>query len=343
MKINSVAVKTRHSLSHKERIQNLLAGESIDRTPVSFWRHFYHREHSAESLADAMLSFQDKFDWDFMKVNPRAGYHVQPWSAKIHFSANEFVKTQIIDYPVKKLEDWRRIEPVKLSAPVFQEQLQALHLIGQALKGELHFVETIFSPLSIAGDLVESEEVLIRHLREAPQIIHQALEAITQTFEKFVEEILNTGASGIFFATTQWASANYITKEEYLTFGKPYDLRILEKVREAKFNILHVCEPKNFLNLFVDYPVGVVNWDAADPTNLSLDKGYDLMNRVVIGGINHNQELLDPDPAKVTEQANQTCSLMQGKRWIIGTGCSIPPEVPEINLARLRNIVEEWR
>jgi len=343
LKVNPAAVKTRRSLSHKERIQNLLAGEPTDRIPVSFWRHFYHREHDAQSLAEAMLYFQDKFDWDFMKVNPRASYHVQPWGAQIQFSTNEYVKTKITDYPVKKLEDWRRIEPVKLSAPAFQEQLQALRLIGQALKGELHFVETVFSPLSIAGDLVESEDALIKQLREAPQIIHQALEAITQTFEKFVEEILNAGASGIFFATTQWASANYITKEEYLTFGKPYDLRILEKIREAKFNILHVCEPNNFLDLFVDYPAQVINWDATDPTNLSLDKGYDLMNRVVIGGINHTQELLDPAPAKVTDQAHQTRELMQGKRWILGPGCSIPPEVPEINLARLRNIVEEWR
>lgn len=343
MKVNPVAVNTRHSLSHKERIQNLLAGQPVDRTPVSFWRHFYHREYDAASLAEAMLYFQDKFDWDIMKVNPRASYHVQPWGAKVQFSADEYVKTKVMDYPIKKLEDWRRIEPVKLTAPAFQEQLQTLHLIGQALKGELHFVETVFSPLSIAGDLVEGEEVLIQHLREAPQIIYQALEVITQTFEKFAEEIPNTGASGIFFATTQWASANYITRGEYLEFGKPYDLRILKRVQEAQLNILHVCEPKNFLELFMDYPVHIVNWDATDPTNLSLDKGHALMNRVVIGGINHNQELLDADPAKVTDQAHQARELMQGKRWILGPGCSIPPEVPEINLARLRNIVEEWR
>jgi len=336
-------VKTSQALSHKERIQNLLTSQPVDRTPVSFWRHFYYREHDAKNLAEAMLAFQNKFDWDFMKVNPRASYHVQPWGAKVQFSANEFVKTKIIDYPVKKLEDWNHIEPFKLTAPAFQEQLEALRLIGQALKKELYFVETVFSPLSVAGDLVENEDILVKYLRQAPQVIHQALEAITQTFEKFVEEIPNTGASGIFFATTQWASANYITREEYLEFGKPYDLRILSKIKNAELNILHVCEPKNFLELFVGYPVHIVNWDATDPTNLSLDKGYGLLNKVVLGGINHNQELLNPDPAKVTEQANQTRSLMQGKRWILGPGCSIPPEVPEINLARLKNVVEEWR
>ncbi len=337
-----MAVRTSQRLSHKERIWYLLTGQPVDRTPSSFWRHFYHREHSAESLAEAMLYFQGKFDWDFMKVNPRASYHVQPWGAIVQFSKNEFAKTKIIDYPVKKIEDWKRIEPVKLSTPVFQEQLQTLNLIGKSLKGKLHFVETLFSPLSVAGDLVESEEILQQHLRQNPELIHQALEAITQSFELFAEETPNAGASGLFFATTQWASLNYITREEYQQFGKPYDLRVLEKMRTAELNILHVCEPNNFLDLFADYPAHLVNWDASDSTNLTLDKGHELLKKPVLGGINHNQELLDPDPGKVTEQAEQLRNLMNGKKWVLGPGCSVLPETPELNLARLRNLVEQW-
>lgn len=338
-----MAVKTSQKLSHRERIQYLLSGEKIDRTPISFWRHFYHREQNAKELAEAMLCFQDQFDWDFMKVNPRASYHVQAWGGVVEFSRDEFVKTRIVDYPVKKIDDWKKIEPKKATLGALGEQLQALALISKKLKGELFFVETVFSPLSIAGDLVESEEILVRHLREAPNLIFQALEAITQTFETFVGEVLNAGASGIFFATTQWASSNYISKEEYLKFGKPYDLRILKQAQEAELNILHVCEANNFLELFKDYPVPVVNWEATDPTNLSLDKGYDLLDKIVLGGINHRQELLESDPAKVTDQAKQIRVRMEGRKWILGPGCSIPPEVPANNLARLRNLIKDWR
>src|SRR3972149_181483 len=95
-------------MTHWERVRAALRGEEVDRLPVSMWRHFFTRETSASLLAEAMLGFQDRFDWDFMKVNPRASYHVEPWGAKIQFSTSEYVKTQIIDYPVKKLEDWRR-------------------------------------------------------------------------------------------------------------------------------------------------------------------------------------------------------------------------------------------
>ena len=59
-----------------ERINAALKGEEVDAVPVSFWRHFYHQERDPGLLADALLAFQREYEWDFMKVNPRASYHV---------------------------------------------------------------------------------------------------------------------------------------------------------------------------------------------------------------------------------------------------------------------------
>lgn len=68
-----------------ERLRAALKGQDVDRVPVSMWRHFFAKETSAESLAEAMIGFQSRFDWDFMKVNPRASYHVEDWGAPAHF------------------------------------------------------------------------------------------------------------------------------------------------------------------------------------------------------------------------------------------------------------------
>ena len=65
--------------SHKERIDRHLSGKELDRPAVSAWRHFYDRENTREDLVNSMIEFQRKFDWDFMKINPRADYHVEPW------------------------------------------------------------------------------------------------------------------------------------------------------------------------------------------------------------------------------------------------------------------------
>src|SRR4030067_822385 len=294
-------LKTMPKLSHKERILSLIESEPIDRVPMSFWRHFYHRERTAQELAEAMLDFQKKFYEGLIKVNPRAAYHVQDWGAVLKYSNDEFTKTQTVDYPVKKTSDWEKLKVLDPTQGALGEQLQALSLIKNGLRNTVHFVETVFTPLSIAGDLVQDDKMLIQDLRENSKIIHQALEVITSTFEKFVGEVLNSGASGIFLATTQWASTNYITKEEYLEFGRPYDLRILKAAQGAEVHILHVCEPNNFLELFVDYPAHIINWDATDPTNLNLREGAKLLRKVVLGGINHKVDLAQKNPnGKIT-------------------------------------------
>lgn len=336
-------LETMRKLSHKERILALIKSEPIDRIPVSFWRHFYHREQTAQELAEAMLDFQKKFDWDLMKVNPRAAYHIQDWGAVLKFSDDEFTKTQTIDYPVKKTSDWQKLKVLEPTKGALGEQLQALSLIKKGLRDTVHFVETVFTPLSIAGDLVQDDKMLMQDLRKNPKLIHRVLEIITATFEKFVSEVLNTGASGIFLATTQWASANYITEEEYLEFGKPYDLRILKAAQGAELNVLHVCEPNNFLELFVDYPAQIVNWDATDPSNLNLKDGAKLLNKVVMGGIDHKKDLLKNNPEQIVKQARKIRESMLNFRWILGPGCTYEPMVPEANLKALREEVEKWK
>ncbi len=79
-------------MNKRERIMATLKGEDVDRPPVSFWRHFYKEETTHEGLAEAMLGFQGKYDWDFMKVNPRAEYHVEDWGNRYEYSGDDFIK-----------------------------------------------------------------------------------------------------------------------------------------------------------------------------------------------------------------------------------------------------------
>ena len=55
-----------------ERVDAALKGAAVDRAPISFWGHSYLKEWSAEELAEAMLANYRTYDWDYMKVNPRA-------------------------------------------------------------------------------------------------------------------------------------------------------------------------------------------------------------------------------------------------------------------------------
>ena len=67
------------------------------------------------------------------------------------------------------------------------------------------------------------------------------------------------------------------------------------------------------------------------------------MKKVVMGGIDHKEALLENDPEQIVEQARKIRESMQGFRWILGPGCTYEPKVPEANLKALREEIEKWK
>jgi uroporphyrinogen decarboxylase len=321
--------------SNRERVKAALAGEQVDRQPISMWGHFYDREVTGEGLAEAMLGFQRRYGWDFMKVNPRAQYHVEDWGATFSYTGDPYTPPTATHVPVASPDDWQRLKPLDPRKGTLAEHLEALRAIKAGLRGQVPFVMTIFNPISIAGRMVQSEAVLLQHIREHPAIVHGALNVITESYRAFVAECLNAGADGIFFATTAWGTYDALTDAQYQEFGRPYDLRVLEAAKEAQFNILHVCRSHNMLKALAGYPyLHALNWDATDATNPSLDAARQFTDRPLLGGISR-ETLLSGQPEAVVQQVRSAISQTGGRAFMVGPGCSISPRCPEANLRAL--------
>ena len=92
-----------------------------------------------------------------MKVNPRASYHVEDWGVKVDYgNGGPLRQATVVSVPVHTAADWGKLKPLSPSEGVLDEQIETLERINEALGGETYFIETIFNPLSIASDLVET-------------------------------------------------------------------------------------------------------------------------------------------------------------------------------------------
>ena len=315
------------SMNHRERVLACLAGCDVDRPPAGMWRHFYAEETAPDTLAEAMLGFQREYDWDFMKVNPRASYHAEDWGLTMRAGGDG--SPVPVSWPVSEPGDWTRLEVLDPHAGVLGEQLEALRLIGDGLEGQVPFLMTVFTPLSIAARLVPSEETIVRHLREHPDEVRHALEVVTETFARYTEACLDVGASGLFYATTSWATTDSLTLQEYNDIARPYDLRVLEAASGAEFNLLHVCRDNNMLAELGDYPVHTFNWDVHGQGNLSLAEGRrTLAPKAVVGGLPHKEALVDASPDDLASAVEDTANVMGTAGWMLGTGCTFPPDTP---------------
>lgn len=312
-------------MNHRERVLACLSGEDVDRPPASMWRHFYEAENSADTLAMEMIGFQRQFDWDFMKVNPRASYHAEDWGLKMRHKGGD--APEPVHWPIQEPNDWTRIEILRPEEGVMGEQLEALGIIAKDLNGQIPFMMTVFTPLSIASRMIISEDLFVQHLREYPDKVIQALEVITETFIGFSRACIEHDASGLFFATTSLATTDILTTQEYAELGRPYDLRILDSVSDAELNILHVCKDNNMLSDLKDYPVHAFNWDTFGRGNLSLEEGRDILGgKVVIGGVPHKDGLIGATSPEIECGIRDTRISMGNRSWMLGTGCTFPAD-----------------
>jgi uroporphyrinogen decarboxylase len=218
---------------------------------------------------------------------------------------------------------------------VLGEQLDALRQIRDSLHSEAYFVQTIFSPLSIAKYLVGNRPEPVKvAIEDDPGALRKALDVIVETFASYAQACLEAGASGIFFATTGWASADQLTSDQYRRWGSDYDLPLLETFAgRAPFNILHNCGANIYFDLLADYPVHAISWASTLPGNPTLGEGQRRTAKAVMGGVNEKTTLVDGTPQAVAGEVRDAIAQTSGLRVLVAPGCSIAPRTPPANLA----------
>lgn len=324
--------------THREKLNMILAGEKPDCFAGSIWKHFYHKESTPEGLAEAMIGFQNEYDWDFMKINPRASYHMEDWGLKLTWSTDEFKKHIKTDFPVQEIEDWDKIDVLEPTASVLADHLKTITLIKKQYPKNLPLFMTVFNPLGIGRYLAGSSEKLLDHIARDETRVMSALERVTQTFEKYVQEVRNAGADGLFYATLEWASSDMITYEQYTKWCRPLDLRIIKAAGDDALNILHVCAGNNYLKELSDYPVQMINWEDANPTNINLDDSFEILgDKTAIAGLDYKGWLWHATPGEISSEMDKLKERMAGKKFIFGPGCAVDPEIPGENIRAVVN------
>ena len=316
-------------MTARERVFAAVQGAPVDRVPFALWRHFYPDEADAGSLADATVAFTRRHSFDLVKFNSRADYSAEPWGTAYEYAGS--ADPRLVSFAVTRTGDWARIDRRGIDEPAFRDLLEGLRRVRSELP-DIPLVATLFTPLGVLGRLAAPPQ-LLADLREDPDAVMPALEAVTETFRDLAAACAEI-ADGIFLATTAiawwptaWgteaASRPHLTTTEYARFGTPYDLRVLEGAAGARLNILHVCgEEAPVITLGERYPVTAVSWSVHARGHPSLDAVLAAVpGKAAIGGIS-NPAFADAERGK--QDARDGLARTGGRRWIAAGDCTIP-------------------
>jgi uroporphyrinogen decarboxylase len=326
------------TLTHRDRLEVTLSGQKPDRPPVALWRHFPVDDQEPNDLAASVIRFQERFDFDFVKVTPASTFCLKEYGLKDVWQGNPEGTRHITEHPVVKSSDWMKIKPLDLRKGSLAAQLSCLALIRKTLPDSTPVIQTIFSPLSQCKNLVGKDN-LVAHLRLYPEEVNTALQALTRTTFQFIEECVRLRIDGVFYAV-QHAQFNLLTETEFQRFGETYDTQVLEAAKPLWFNVGHIHGQEIMFDRLSEYPVQVLNWhDLETPPDLIT--GKKVYNGAVCGGLRQWETLAYGTPDQVTHEAKEAIRKTDGQRFILGTGCVTPIIAPDANLFATRKAVEQ--
>jgi uroporphyrinogen decarboxylase len=316
-----------------ERVRAALSLERPDRPPFTWWGHTYREEWSPAELAAVTVERRQAFGWDLVKLQPRASCFAEAFGSEYRRSRGGATSPALVRPAVTDRGDWSRLPAVDAGVPALGDQVEALRRVADAVGPSVPVIQTVFSPLMVAGYLIgEDRPRMARELRERPEAIVPALDRIADALADLVVRSVDAGAAGVFFAISAFASRDLLSADEYDDLVLGSDRRVLDAIPEgAWLNVLHLCGAAQRFDVASLLGLRAVSWSIHEPGNPSLADGVSTTGRAAMGGIDL-VSLARGTPNEVLEQGRAAAEGTAGVGLLVAPGCSVPADAPEENL-----------
>lgn len=324
-----------------ERVRRVLEGEIVDRIPYSVWTHFPGIDLDPDKLADVTVDFYREFDLDFVKNMSNGMFSIEDWGCDCDFSAvSKGGVAKVTKLAVEEPADWERLRNLDIEKGALGRELRSLKRLLRAMRGEAPVIATVFSPLTTAQKL--SGTKLLEHMRSDPERVKNGLEIIAASTARFAVRAVEMGCAGLYFAS-QMSQHGCMGEEDYWEFGVPYDLQVLEAVKDRSwFNIMHIHGDDIMFSLLKGYPVQGISWHVWEtaPTVeefIAADTG-----KCIVGGLRRHK-ITEGALSELARDVTETMRITSGRRLFLAPGCVIRAPYDKETLLFLKRPIAETR
>jgi uroporphyrinogen decarboxylase len=316
-------------LTHRQRIENCLAGAQLDRLPIALWRHFPVADQDPSLLAKMAIEYQAIYDFDLIKLSPASSYCLLDYGIQDEWRGHPEGTREYTRRVIQHPEDWERLPLLDPSAGFLGQSLQAIRQVQSGNLSRAPILQTVFNPLSQAKNLA-GQERLLHHMRAYPDALKRGLETLTLNTQAYLAELQRLKLDGIFYAV-QHAQYQLLSEEEFFIFSKQYDLRVLEEAQSIQLRMAHLHGEHVMFDQVASYPVNIINWHDREG-EVNLKAGLERFAGVACGGISRLESMLLGSPQLVQTEVLDAALQTGGNRLIIGTGCVMMTTSPLVNI-----------
>jgi uroporphyrinogen decarboxylase len=209
----------------------------------------------------------------------------------------------------------------------FQDQLDIVQGLVDAVQGETLVIQTLYSPFMSAGHTT-SDRLITEHLQTDPELVKKGLDVIVESTLWFARECVKLGLDGFYASTQGGESHRFTDRSLFAEYIKPYDLAVMHEIERAcPFNILHICDYQggyDDLGPFLDYPGHVVNCPLQlGSQTITASDASRRFGRPYMGGMDRHGIIATGGEKEIRGAVN---ALLRDApdRFVLGADCTLP-------------------
>jgi MtaA/CmuA family methyltransferase len=328
-------------MTSRERVFAHLEGHPVDRLPLMPITMMFasdqigarYRDYCTDYrvLAEGQIRTAEKFGFDYVNTMSDPAREAADCGAAVEYFEQQpvaLLENEALLAEKSKLASLKFPDP--LAGGRMNNAIEAVALLKQRVGKEKIVEGWIEGPIAEAADLRGINTVMMDFFDDPP-FVRELFAFVIEMELRFAREQVRAGADIIGIGD---AAASLVGPQIYREFVWPYEKKLIEDVQRLGTKVrLHICGNTRFS--LAD--MGKLGCEIVDLDSLApIEDARRLMGpeQILLGNLNPVSVLRNGTPASVSS-AIAECHREAGARFIVGAGCEVPRDTPEMNLQAL--------
>jgi uroporphyrinogen decarboxylase len=328
-----------------ERIKATIRFQEADRVPV-IPQVFGHAATLAgvslgdyvrdgQTLAGCQLNAWRHYGYDAVFSVMDVNVETEALGSCLRYSQNRYPVVERYAFPKADFDALCLPDPRRSGR--MPEMLKALGIMRRELGDEVLVVGCVLGPFTLAAQLLGLEATLYLAIDEPPRL-ERLLDFAAEVVIRFGQAQLQAGAH-LPLVFDPAASPAVVPPSFFREFELPCLRRVFQALAEAGAvaNWLHIAGPaRPILPYYPEAGVHIANFDYP----VSAAEARDGLSDTCLDGNLKSLMFVEEGPADVAEEAMSLLRVFRDRGgFILSSGCEIPPESTQENVAALVNAV----
>lgn len=335
-----------------ERIKAALAGEKPDQVPVMLHNFMVAAREAGYSMgdfrnnpkaiADSFIQSIEKYGYDGILVDVDTVTLAGACGVPVDFPADDPARSHR-----GCLDDLTKTDSLKMPDlsvyPYAVNWLESVRLLKEHFGNEVYIRGNCDqSPFSLASMIRGTQNWMMDFYMAEEEHIHQLLNYCTEVTNQFIRLMAETGAHMVSNGDSP-AGPDMVPPDFYSRFAKPYQQKVVDQAHALSLPyVLHICgNTESILDLMLETGADGLELDYKTDVKRTYEKMHDRCcffgnvdpsGVLALGSVDHVKD----ETRKLLEVFTKT------NRFVLNSGCALPPGTPEENLKAFIQTAREY-